>query len=278
MPKKKNNTIKSVSIAELDISDASCIRKIGNHGIYLINNGNKQVDKKTHIYRYTSLNTLFKILDKETLHIPNIRSFSDLIEVHGLPRSVAPSRNYTEIDSHWVWQWKERIRKSALVCASCWTLDNCDGKKGVEQFLMWKAYGGGIYCCRMGTTIGKLTDSIKDAKYDIVIGDMLYGDNCIQNTQADYIFHKTIHYASEQEVRMAILYNKPQGLNLKVDVSSLFTEIKVSPFLPRCLSETIVGQLRKKLHNTNVDRSSIKEYEYLEYLNETDKRVNGKRP
>lgn len=285
--KNKNKGNKSVTIEQLDATSDNLIGEVGNYGIYLINNGSNHIDENTNIYRYTSLNNLYSILNSGKMHVSNIKGFTDSIEANGLLEAALDERLIREIDSHWVKQWKERIRKTSLVCASCWTLDKCDDEDGVEQFLMWKAYGGGENCCRIGTTIGQLAKSIRKTRYDIVIGDMVYGGEPLENNYKDYIFHKTKYYKSEQEIRIAVLCINAQGTNLKVDCNKLFlsefpdktkiSSITISPFLSPILSGVILSYIRKRLPNVKVDRSAIKEYEYLEYLTDREKRVNGER-
>lgn len=289
---------KCATLDDLNITTKHRVRIVGDRGIYLRGN-NMFLDRSTPIYRYIKQSSLCKMLTDGVLHVPNIQSFTDIREKRGISKIIESTNDnvlstidgkdakswplslkFHEVPNIKTFRRKERIRKGALVCASCWTLDKRSDNSQKENYLMWKSYGGNEVSCRISSTIGKLIDSIQNTRNDIVIENMVYGNAQVGNEYENNIFHKTIHYEDEQEIRMVVLSTNPNGVNLKVNVSSLIQEIKVSPFVSRCVADESVLLIKSfcmKYPKINVDYSEIKEYPYVCSLNDTERRIKGER-
>lgn len=289
---------KCATLDDLNITTKHRVRIVGDRGIYLRGN-NMFLDRSTPIYRYIKQSSLCKMLTDGVLHVPNIQSFTDIREKRGISKIIESTNDnvLSHIDVKDVKSWplslkfrevpniktfrrKERIRKGSLVCASCWTLDVRSDNSQKENYLMWKSYGGNEVSCRISSTIGKLIDSIQNTRNDIVIENMVYGNAQVGNEYENNIFHKTIHYEDEQEIRMVVLSTNPNGVNLKVNVSSLIQEITVSPFVSRCIADESALLIRsycRKYPKIKVSHSEVKEYPYVCSLNDTERRIKGER-
>ena len=83
------------------------------------------------------------------------------------------------------------------------------------------------------------------------------------NMYEDLIFRKSLYYEDEQEVRMAVLSNRKEGVDLKIDKRILLNEIKISPFVPPVLGYFVLGNLKNwcnKYSNIKIEYSKVMEY------------------
>ena len=257
-----------VKVEELDLSEKQKAREVNGYNIYL-RGYNYDLRSDTKLYRYIKLSSLLDILFYDKMHVSNRQDFSDLREKNGLNKiaEVMPSiYSFSAIPSY-----HERIRKgrqkrkTLSVCVSCWTFDNRNNGKTDESYLMWKAYSNNELTCRIGTTIDKLINSITETPSDIVISDVDYLGQKEMNEYEDLIFRKTLFYEDEQEVRMAVLSDNREGIDLKINKSTLLNEIKLSPFIPPILGYFILGELQKwcksnKCNDVKIEYSKLKEY------------------
>ena len=289
---------KCATLDDLNVAENHRIRVVRDHGIYLKGNG-MSLELSTPIYRYIKQSTLCSMLTEGIMHVSNIQNFTDLREKRGMSKIIESSNDklFSSMNSNDYRLWslslgfrdvpnlktfrrEESVRKRSLVCASCWTLDVRSDNSQKENYLMWKSYGGNEVSCRISSTIGKLVDSIQNTRNDIVIENMVYGNAQVGNEYENNIFHKTIHYEDDQEIRMVVLSTNPNGVNLKVNVSSLIQEITVSPFVSRCIADESALLIRsycRKYPKIKVSHSEVKEYPYVCSLNDTERRIKGER-
>lgn len=257
-----------VKIEELDLSEEQKVRDVNGHYIYL-KGYNYDLRSDTKLYRYIKLSSLLDMLFYDKMHVSNRQDFSDLREKDGLNKiaeTIPSIYSFSAIPSYY-----ERIRsgkqkrKTLSVCVSCWTFDNRNNGKTDESFLMWKAYSNNEITCRIGTTIGRLINSITDTPSDIVISDVDYQSQKEMNEYEDLIFRKSLFYEDEQEVRMAVLSDNREGIDLKINKSTLLNEIKLSPFIPPMLGFFILEGLQQwcksnKCNDVKIEYSKLMEY------------------
>ena len=261
-------TREHVSTHELGLSAEQKMKDLGNHGIYLLKH-NTDFDENTKIYRYMRLSSLLDMLYYSKMYVSNMQSFTDIRDKLGLMRLSKDILHFTSVQNFWDRQREKNIRRALQLCASCWTLDQQRDGENRENYLMWKAYAGNELCCRIGTTLGNLIESIESKKYDILISDMVYGDVTIYNEYESLIFRKTVHYECEQEIRLVVLSNNPSGVYLNMNLKKMFDchncecEIAISPFVPLQTMYSIrnmVHEKCKKYENLKVKQSDIMEF------------------
>lgn len=255
-----------VSLKELGLSDAKLMKEIGGYRI-IMKGHNYELQPETKIYRYMRLSALLDMLFYGVMHIPNRNDFTDLREKKGLNKLIENLTSISAVPSYRDKQLMKRLEKdkqrALSVCASCWTLDRRNDNSTDESFLMWKAYSKDDIICRIGTTIGQLIECIKKISSDIIISDVDYKGEIEMNEYEDLIFRKSIYYMDEQEVKMAVLSNKKDGIDINVDNKIMLNEIKISPFISPVLGYFILGQLKewcKKYPNVKIEYSKVMEY------------------
>lgn len=259
-----------VTIQDLGLSDILPQRKVGRHSIYL-RHYNQDLTLDTAIYRYIKLSTLLDMLFYGLLHVSNRQDFTDLVEKKGLDTKVKELLSLSSLSVVPNYRDRRRILKlhnrTLPLCVSCWTLDRRNNGEKDESFLMWKAYSrSDDIICRIGTTIGRLIKSIQKTPSDIVLSDVDYKGEITMNEYENLLFRKSIYYEDEQEVRMVVLSNKREGIDLDVDNSILLNEIKLSPFIPPMLRFFIMDKLKERCKkNTNKEIKIICS-EVMEYV------------
>lgn len=285
---KENRTRKKrVTIEDLECTCEHQIKDLGHYGVYF--KPHKNINLNTQIYRYMKMEDLIKSIRNEKLHFSNIQSFEDSRETNRLDYTrennppLKPILNYHQRNS------VKRIERSLNLCVSCWSLDIRVNNQPDESYLMWKAYSKEPdTLCRVETTIRNLINCIESKRYDFVVSDVIYGDTCELNEYEHALFHKSIYYDQEQEVRMAILasrsYNSnkkdekeskktekdntaTKEINIKIDVAKLFAppnpekkfRIIVSPFAKKEDNDNITElmQLCNEKCNVNVTLSNV---------------------
>lgn len=268
-----------VKVEELELSEKQKVREVNGYNIYL-RGYNYDLRSDTKLYRYIKLSSLLDMLFYDKMHVSNRQDFSDLQEKNGLNKiaeGIPSIYSFSVIPSY-----HERIRKgrqkrkTLSVCVSCWTFDCRNNGKTDESFLMWKAYSNNEITCRIGTTIDRLINSIKQTPSDIVISDVDYQGQKEMNEYEDMIFRKSLFYEDEQEVRMAVLSSNREGIDLEVDNSILLNEIKLSPFVPPTLTSFILGQLQNWCKSNNCTRVNVERSQVKEYIETNKKYKRGK--
>ena len=259
---------KCITIEELELPKDYFIREVNGHSIYFRPYTHDfDLSLNTKIYHYMKLSTLLDMLFYKRMHVSNREKFTDLREKKGLNKIVEELSSFSPVPSY---NDMIRLRKAekdksrALsVCVSCWTLDRRCNDKIDESFLMWKAYSEDNIVCRIGTTIGQLINSIKTTPSDIIISNVDYKGKIEMNKYEDLIFRKSIFYEDEQEVRMVVLSNSKDGVDIKVDNKTLLNEILISPFIPPVFAYFILSELKvwcKKYNSIQIGYSKVMEY------------------
>lgn len=242
------------------------MKEIGGYRV-IMKGHNYELQPETKIYRYMRLSALLDMLFYGVMHIPNRNDFTDLREKKGLNNLIDEFPSITAVPSYRDKQRMEKMEKDKLralsVCVSCWTLDRRNDNSADESFLMWKAYSRDDIICRVGTTIGQLIECIQKPSFDIIISDIDYKGEIEMNEYENLIFRKSRFYGDEQEVRMVVLSNSDEGVNLNIDNQILLNEIKLSPFVPPVLGYFILSQLKewcKKYPKVRIEYSKVMEY------------------
>lgn len=294
-----------VTVDDLAVTSKHLEKQLGqHHGVYLKLHNN-QINKNTLIYRYIEIDRLIEMISQNKLYAQNIQRFEDAREINGINDSsehlsaqmLWPIPDYESLNRI------KRKRRTLHLCASCWTFDLRSNGAPSQSFLMWKAnsisynsikkiYEPSIRC-RIETSIGNLIDSIESKRHDIVISDVVYGERTL-NDYEQLLFHKSIYYDQEQEIRLAVLTNKtmvdptdeqPIGMNIKINVKKLLTphaqepnKIIVSPFAKKNDERiTVLERLCKSFNNVEVIPSSVflnnRYYSELYNSNITDRTI-----
>ena len=265
---KDNRTRKRrVTIEDLECTCEHKIKDLGHYGVYF--KPHKNINLGTQIYRYMKIDDLIRSIRDEKLHFSNIQSFEDSRETNRLDYTRENNPPLKPILNYYQRNNVKRIERSLNLCASCWTFDIRVNNQPDESYLMWKAHSGdsGI-SCRVETTIGNLINCIESERYDLVVSDVIYGDTRELNEYEYTLFHKSIYYDQEQEVRMVILatrsYNsndkdekkceiiekydtETKGIDIKIDVAKLFAHPN-----PEKIFRIIVSPFAKKEDNDNI--------------------------
>ena len=256
----------TITTEELGFKKDHIIRSAGKHNVYLKEHV-ISLNDDLKLFRYISLSTLINMLYNETLYVSNMQSFSKKKKKTGLKKDIEPSPNITAVPAYHDRiriQREEKDRQKVLsICVSCWTMDNRGDGENDESFLMWKAYTGNEITCRVATNLENLIKSLKDNTVDIVISDVVYNDHCKMTECEKLLFRKSIHYEQEQEVRMVVLNDNPNGISIQIDIGSLLSEIRLSPFIQPNTANFILDGLRKrcsKYPNIVLSYSDILEY------------------
>ena len=251
---------------ELGFKQNHIVRPIGDHNVYLKNHF-IPFKNDLKLFRYISLSTLINMLYNGTLYVSNMQSFSDIREKEGMKKDIEPLPDISPVSAYHDRiriRREEKNRQRALsLCVSCWTMDNRSNGENDESFLMWKAYTGNEMTCRITTNIDCLIKSLKESVGDIVISDVVYNDNNNMTEYEKLIFRKSIHYEQEQELRLAVLNNNFDGVTVSIDIGTLLSEIRLSPFIQPNVASFILDGLRTrctKYPNIKLSYSDILEY------------------
>lgn len=260
--KKKIN----ITVEELGFKQDHIVCHIGEHNVYLKNHI-IQLKNDLELFRYISLSTLINMFYNGTLYVSNMQSFSDIREKEGMNKDIELLPYISPIPAY-----HDRIRirrenkdrqRALSLCVSCWTMDNRSNGENDESFLMWKAYTGDEMTCRITTNLDCLVKSLKESVSDIVISDVVYNDNSNMTEYEKLIFRKSIYYEQEQEVRLVVLNNNFDGVTVPMDIGTLLSEIRLSPFIQPNVASFILDGLRTrctKYPNIKLSYSDILEY------------------
>ena len=257
---------KCLELADIGLSGLEPRRDISGHSI-VFKQHNESITEETRIYRYMRLSTLLDMLYYGKMHVSNRLNFTDLREKKGIDNTVEPLPLFNIFPNYQDRLRNIRIEKerqsSLSICASCWTLDRRNNGHSDESYLMWKAYSKDEITCRVGTTIGRLIKSITHTPSDIVISEIDYKGESKMNEREKLTFSKSNFYEDEQEVRMVVLSNERQGVDLDIDIQELLEEIKISPFVPPILGFFLLRHLKEwcdKYKTIRIEYSNLMEY------------------
>lgn len=243
-----------------DFHNCKQIKSFHNYGIYIGPDNN--INLNTPLFRYMKLSHLIELLSGNSLYVARRQTFTDKRDSKGSKKELSEFLNSYELVIRLnKKKKKETIEKKKQVWEqfiSCWTLNE------KEDYLMWKTYGFQEISCRIGTTIGKLIDSITDLSNDVLISKVHYRCYSAPHISTLYsdVFEKTEFYKSEQEVRILVLANNhnscsQNNVNIPLDIETLDINIIISPFisngLQNLISETLITQyplLKSKISNS----------------------------
>ncbi len=236
-------------------------------GIYVHPNI-KDFDKS--IFRYMPLEHVLSMLESLELYVPSRKSFSDASE---RGRKINPkntfslspvsiSRKKTKTDAKLVY---DKWSAAYSVCISCWTYDSLSSTENSvdENYLMWKAYGHNNICCRIGTTINDLINSIdNENEFEILASNVAYVSEHLSDGFAQhYIFEKPIYYRDEKEFRLCVLAQK-EYVQLKINPFLMIKRITLSPFITKRYSDFLKESIKHKYPewNVQIDKSCVMEF------------------
>lgn len=213
-----------------------------SRGIYVAQNLKEKINMP--IYRYMKYEHLVQLIMEKKLFVSNRQKFTDLRECSEYSFKSMDEIKYTisECPSYNNRKrYKEREERHSQIWrqpVSCWTFDS-HGEKLNENYLMWRSYMGNGFVCRIGSSIKKIAENIKELTNDIIISAVEYVPIPrfhLANTPSD-IFKKPLPYIGEQEIRFVVLHNdiescwKNDYLFIAVNPTTLIDEIMLSPFV-----------------------------------------------
>lgn len=208
-------------------------KKVANN-IYI----GKDVSLDTDIYRYVKLEHLIDLLETNSLHISNRKSFTDKREV-GKKQNLINLFRFTpcyatEKEKEYCTNLSQQIEESHNLCISCWTYDQLlknSNRESIENYLMWKSYSYNNIGVRIKTTIKDLLCSIQDLDRTIIANKVIYKKETADYSIVDSIFTKTEHYRYEDEFRVCVLSTNDY-IRIPIKLESMLYEITISPFIP----------------------------------------------
>lgn len=216
------------------------------YGIYLCSISD--INLNTPIFRYIKLSYLIDMLSENKLYVSKRGYFSDKRDARGAKINLSEYMNTFEfvnrLSKKEGERRKEKNRDIWEQFISCWTL------KDREDYLMWKAYGYPETSCLIGTTIGKLVNSVSSLANDLIISSISYRSYNAKHISTLYgnVFEKTDFYSSEQEIRIVVLANKSneknqRNLQIPIDAKGMISSIIISPFISEKLQNFISEEM-----------------------------------
>lgn len=210
------------------------------------------------------------LLDSSCLYFPRLTVLRELDPYEG---SFMPFVSLKKKD----YESRRKLRQLDKSVAST-TFVNSWYLSGVESAALWRLFlksDGGI---AIRSTIDKLGQSIAGAgwEYTVWIGSVTYGhgrvgegkvDRSRRISGDDAVFTKRACFEHEKELRLVIYEHdlaKPiargqTGLKVPVDISSLVSEVVVSPEAPHWMKNLIERVLKKYGHSLAVRQSTLNE-------------------
>lgn len=205
--------------------------------IYLYNGCNLDMA----IYKYMDIFALFDIM-AGNFRVRLKKEFSDYHEQGYMKDPYFQSCSEKELkDPFRKYEW-EKKKLSVKIPTSCFTSNN------VEIHAMWKAFTFGYTGVRVSTTIGQFINSLRFTGYSLYIGPIKYVQKIVWKYDVtEFIFSKNECYYPEKEVRIYFIPNDGQfgdeNICLNISSTNLFSEILLSPFLPKILRGTVKNNL-----------------------------------
>lgn len=208
----------------------------------------------TALYKYIKLPYLLDLLKTGNLYVSRRGDFTDRRDSKGEKKNISEYINtYEFVEKSKKKQKETKEQKKRLIWTlfvSCWTLNINSEGRFAENYLLWKTYNDTNLICRIGTTIGKLINSIEQLSNDIVFSPIQYEpfDKAHIDTPFWNTFVKADFYRDEKEVRLIALPNpytncKDRYVLIPVNVKNMITQVAISPFVSKTTQDFISEQL-----------------------------------
>ncbi len=229
------------------------------------------------IWRYLTFAKLVSLLDSQSLFFSRADLLGDSFEF------TYPKANYnafngtTQSENNEFFLWVSRTFAKQLF-VSCWCMSE------YESTAMWKQYLEGDEGVAIQTTYRRLRDTLHDCPYvnRLDIGMVSYVnydlDRINDQNILQFIFHKRIQFAHEQELRAVIwlpttdalcmMYDTeteketknadaPAGIRVSVGLDKLIEKIYVSPKAPSWFGGLVESIIKRYGIDCSVTQSSL---------------------
>lgn len=204
----------------------------------------ERLQRNTVLWRYLDAAKLFDFFENSTLFFCRADHFSDKFEGAFTPTlrdQISASYARGEIDYNYE-QFKRRMRQSVYI--NCWHRNQDDSAA------MWALYGKSDCAVALTTTVGQLSDTLRDAdtEHEAWIARVEYVKHWsdpkldISPDYARIFAYKTKAYEYEKEVRVIIDHTAvphaatcgeaEAGLLVPVDAARLLRSIVIAPDAP----------------------------------------------
>lgn len=204
------------------------------NGIHIAND----IELDRHIFRYTSIEYLLRLLNTNKLYLGSRHNSEDLNEKgwksnHQLIGGLCPVLRNKKEQQNISTEILEKRTAIYTSCISCWTYDTTSGSNySSENYLMWKNYTGkdGV---RITSSPSRLANSIQYiGNKDIILSNIKYFDKDFHSLRPqDLIFSKRDFYRDERELRLCTL-NTKDYIMLDINPETMIEKITLSPFIP----------------------------------------------
>jgi len=222
------------------------------------------------VWRYMDFTKFVDLIDSSCLYFPRLTVLRKIDPYEG---SFMPFVSLKRKDSEsrkTLRQLDKSIASTTFV--SSWYLS------GVESAALWRLFLKSDEGIAIKSTIDRLSESIARAslEHTVWIGSVTYGHGSVEEGKAkgprrfsgdDAVFTKRACFEHEKELRLVIYEHdlaKPiargqTGLKVPVDISSLISEVVVSPEAPRWMKDLVERVLKKYGHSLAVRQSTLNE-------------------
>lgn len=206
------------------------------------------------IFRYMQFEHLLEMLKTEKLYVSNRKYFKDQTEIgkkenlgnRFLMCPVSHTEEEREIDAKFASRIEQQRKFAYNTCISCWTYDAYPSHNEIleENYLMWKSYVSNKVGCRIETTIKDLISSIDVKGMDILISNVKYVKEHINDGNVQhYIFEKPVYYQDEKEVRLCVLKCDHHTL-LDINPFQMIKEVTLSPFINNLFVQFLIEKFQ----------------------------------
>jgi len=221
------------------------------------------------VWRYMDFTKFVDLLDSGCLFFSRLSVLRELDPYEG---SFMPFVSLKKKDN----ESRKMLRKLDESLAST-TFVNSWYLSGVESAALWRLFLKSDEGVAIKSTIDRLGKSIAGAagwEYTVWIGSVRYGHGIVEEGKAeeakrlsgdDAVFTKRACFEHERELRLVIyehdltrrIARRQTGLKVAVDVSSLISEVVVSPEAPRWLKDLVESVQKKYGHSLAVRQSTL---------------------
>ena len=225
-------------------------------------------DLELPIYRYMRLSPFLQILFDKKMEVHRRYCFTDWREqepfIHcgfSFGHLYPAGEKVPEVlHRRWEEEDKEKARRSALIPVSCWTTNRED------QYLRWKAYGTGLLTVRIGTTVGKILQSMEGYLYPIYAGKVDYKEKMIPSPDYGKLFWKHPTYQCEEEFRFCFFDESEReamrsAIAVGLSSTDFIDSVMIHSFVDNGLALDIRDMIRRILPQTPVEKSALIEVE-----------------
>ena len=228
--------------------------------------------KESKIWRYLDFIKFFNLLDTNALFFPAVHTLEDKYE-GAVIIGGSPFQRMLPIPKQDV-RAANQTTHPELVAINCWHISE------VENYAMWKIYGG----LAIQSSVSRLIEAlIVERQHDIFVGEVMYNDDQHKGQLRGDLWpfiRKRTPYAFEKELRALVdlstlgtnsssteeekeykqilnLFGTKGGIEVSVDITKLIENVYVAPGTPKWIGQSVQSLLLAKGLNCTVKSSRI---------------------